>query len=59
MQTEFELKRPIDGITLDIIRAVHDATTALGHRAMLVGATDPDGHTTALLRQFRLGFEAD
>jgi predicted nucleotidyltransferase len=39
MQTEFQLKRPIDGITLDIIRAIHDATTALGHRAMLVGAT--------------------
>jgi predicted nucleotidyltransferase len=39
MQTEFQLKRPIDGITLDIIRAIHDATTDLGHRAMLVGAT--------------------
>ena len=39
MPTELGLKRPIDGLTLAIIREIHAAATALGHRAMLVGAT--------------------
>jgi predicted nucleotidyltransferase len=39
MTTELQLKRPIDGLTLAIIREIHAAASALGHRAMLVGAT--------------------
>lgn len=39
MPTELGLKRPIDGLTVAIIREIHTAATALGHRAMLVGAT--------------------
>lgn len=39
MPTELQLKRPIDGVTLTIMREVQIAAAALGHRAMLVGAT--------------------
>ncbi len=39
MAADLELKLPIDGLTLDIIREVCGAATALGHRAMVVGAT--------------------
>jgi predicted nucleotidyltransferase len=39
MTTELQLKRPIDGVTLAIIREIQTAADALGHRAMLVGAT--------------------
>lgn len=38
MPPELQLKRPIDGVTLAIIREIHSAAAALGHRAMLVGA---------------------
>lgn len=39
MPTELPLSRPIDGITVAIMRAIHSAAEALGHQAMLVGAT--------------------
>lgn len=39
MQAELQLKRAIDGVTVAIIREIHIAAAALGHRAMLVGAT--------------------
>ena len=39
MPTELPLRRPVDGITVAIIRAIHSAAEALGHQAMLVGAT--------------------
>jgi hypothetical protein len=39
MPTELQLKRPIDGVTFAIIRDIQGAAAALGHRAMLVGAT--------------------
>ena len=39
MTTELQLKRPIDGLTLAIICDAHGAAAALGHRAMLIGAT--------------------
>lgn len=38
MPPELQIKRPIDGVTLAIIREIHIAASALGHRAMLVGA---------------------
>jgi predicted nucleotidyltransferase len=39
MLTELQLKRPVDDVTVAIIREIHGAAAALGHRAMLVGAT--------------------
>jgi predicted nucleotidyltransferase len=39
MPTKLLLKRPLGGITLAVIRELHAATGALGHRAMLIGAT--------------------
>lgn len=39
MTTRIQLKRPIDGVTLSVIREISQAATALGHRALLVGAT--------------------
>ena len=39
MATELRLTRPVDGMTLAIIRAIHAAAAALGLRALLVGAT--------------------
>lgn len=39
MATDLDLKLPIDGLTVDIIRQVCGAATALGHRPMVVGAT--------------------
>jgi predicted nucleotidyltransferase len=39
MTTIIQLKRPIDGVTLSIIREISIAAAMLGHRALLVGAT--------------------
>ncbi|UUZ57025.1 hypothetical protein LP419_20335 [Massilia sp. H-1] len=39
MPTELQLKRPIDGMNLVVIRELHTAASALGLRALLIGAT--------------------
>lgn len=38
MPAELALKTPIDGMTVAVIRDIHAAATALGHRTMLIGA---------------------